>query len=655
MAKNKKGTFTHIVNIVTIAIIVECFLCALMAVRLYAKEDCYNRIEEATLQAAEMTKKAIDDSKEKLNVFSNMIAANAKNTNNDLLMHMKNFCDTQNFSSVCIHKADGSVVCHEGGLHENVKLPSFEEESKESYISDVISLGDTADKKFFYIAVPVVRGEETVALMYGFMPLSVLPTFVNSTAYDGKCNFYIVDGNTGEFLMDTLHQNSPLGNMTDMGPRDTKKGYDMKSMHTDIRAGRDGYFIFRSTSSGEWLYIYYMPLGINNWSIQITLDEPTALASYNGVTATVMMLAVCVIIFMIIHVLTLMIQTSRTKQKDKYGLKKTEYMYNVQKALLNAHNNPDYIGQALKTIAIEMRAETMLLLTLSDKVVTGSYYWPSSDKAQAMNLLGRNVRDDFPAIFDELVCGNNVIYYNNESNIELSKTARAIFNSLDVSNIMLVPIVDNTGLLRGAICAVNMAQRHESCEKLECITYDLFMAIANVENHAIIKNMGVMDYLTKLKNRNSYESELSSYATMDCESLWCFFVDVNGLHELNNSKGHKAGDAMLCSVADVIKKIFGENHSYRFGGDEFVSFVADSSVEECLRKKKTILAELAVKGYSVSLGFEGVSKTRDGIFDVDALVAKAEEIMYRRKREYYKSNNITDERSYFLRDKSEAE
>ncbi len=649
MLKNKKGIFTHIVNIVTIALIIECFLCALLAVRLYAKEDCYDRIEEATLQASVMTKKAIDDSKEKLNIFANVIAANARNTNESLLVNMKNFCDTQYFTSLCIHRADGSLVCHEGGLHEQIKLPSFADERKESYISDMVSLGDTDDKKFFYIMVPIVKGEETVAYLYGFMPLSVLPTFVNSTAYDGKCHFYIVDGNTGDFLMDTWHVGKPLGNIDNMKERETRSGYDIKTMHKNIREGKDGYLIFKSKTTDSWLYTYYMPLGINNWSIQITIDEQTALESYNGVTFTVLILAICVIVFMVMHVLALMTQTAKTRQKTKKGLKKTEYMYKVQTALLNAHNNPDYIGQALRTVANEMRAETMLLLTFSDKMVTNSYYWPSTDKAQAMNMIGRNIKDDCPSMFDELSEGNNVIYYDSESNIELSGEAGAVFKALDVSNIMLVPIVDNAKTLRGAICAVNMAHKFESCEMLECITYDLFMAIANVENHNIIKNMGVMDYLTKLKNRNSYESELSNYATMDCESLWCVFIDANGLHELNNEEGHKAGDTMLCTIADMVKKYFGENHSYRLGGDEFVAFAIDSTVEALMKKKKAIIAELTLKGYSVSLGFEGVSKTSDGIFDVDALVVKAEEIMYTQKREYYERNNIPHERSYFLR------
>ena len=32
-------------------------------------------------------------------------------------------------------------------------------------------------------------------------------------------------------------------------------------------------------------------------------------------------------------------------------------------------------------------------------------------------------------------------------------------------------------------------------------------------------------------------------------SLACIYIDVNGLHEMNNSRGHEAGDDMIKQVA----------------------------------------------------------------------------------------------------------
>ena len=47
------------------------------------------------------------------------------------------------------------------------------------------------------------------------------------------------------------------------------------------------------------------------------------------------------------------------------------------------------------------------------------------------------------------------------------------------------------------------------------------------------------------------------------------YVDVNGLHEHNNEKGHGVSNEMLKMVAGMLKNDFGYKHTYRLGGDEF--------------------------------------------------------------------------------------
>lgn len=54
--------------------------------------------------------------------------------------------------------------------------------------------------------------------------------------------------------------------------------------------------------------------------------------------------------------------------------------------------------------------------------------------------------------------------------------------------------------------------------------------------------------------------------------LACIYIDANGLHEINNARGHLAGDQMLRFIADTLKVSFGEEALYRIGGDEFVVF-----------------------------------------------------------------------------------
>ncbi len=298
----------------------------------------------------------------------------------------------------------------------------------------------------------------------------------------------------------------------------------------------------------------------------------------------------------------------------------------------------------MKHLASEVKAEKAILLTFNNNIVNNIYYWPSLDMNKATQLIGVNFREAFPVFYDAMVSDES--FFCDEELIESRFTpmAKAIFNALSVFNILLVPILDNTGVLKGVLATLNMDGTVRTDDMLKMVTKDFFMAISNLESHNIIKTMGTIDYLTRIKNRNSYESEIRNYATMDAKSLWCMFIDVNGLHEVNNTHGHKAGDLMLCTVADSIKAVFGEQYTYRIGGDEFVVFMPDSTHEEFMSYKRRIIDELQKKNYFVSVGFECIEKDKNNVFDIEKVVSEAETIMYAEKQKYYEENNIPHHR-----------
>ncbi len=62
------------------------------------------------------------------------------------------------------------------------------------------------------------------------------------------------------------------------------------------------------------------------------------------------------------------------------------------------------------------------------------------------------------------------------------------------------------------------------------------------------------------------------------------------MHLVNNTRGHKAGDLMLCAVATTVRKMFGKSHTYRIGGDEFVAFATDTTAEALSQKTADMMA-----------------------------------------------------------------
>ena len=108
---------------------------------------------------------------------------------------------------------------------------------------------------------------------------------------------------------------------------------------------------------------------------------------------------------------------------------------------------------------------------------------------------------------------------------------------------------------------------------------------------------------------------------------------MNGLHELNNTRGHAAGDEMLKTVAAKVRDIFGEKYSYRVGGDEFVAFAMDKSAEEMRALIHKLVQEVDEAGYSVAVGTATHSA---GGIDMEVLVKSAETRMYLAKEEHYR-------------------
>lgn len=141
------------------------------------------------------------------------------------------------------------------------------------------------------------------------------------------------------------------------------------------------------------------------------------------------------------------------------------------------------------------------------------------------------------------------------------------------------------------------------------------------------------DPLTGVLNRVSYETRLENIEEEEFESLCCIYVDVNGLHEMNNHLGHDAGDEMLREVANSLEEEFPQQDVYRIGGDEFVVISKNSGNEETKEKMFVVEEQLAMQNYDISAGIEW----RDSLVDSAQLVKEAEEKMRLNKAAYYEN------------------
>ncbi len=137
------------------------------------------------------------------------------------------------------------------------------------------------------------------------------------------------------------------------------------------------------------------------------------------------------------------------------------------------------------------------------------------------------------------------------------------------------------------------------------------------------------DSLTKLLNRQSFYADAGKYAN---EISAVVTMDMNGLKELNDSKGHVEGDTALRSLADCFwKSARPGQRVYRIGGDEYAILCIGSQEPEVCALIERMRKAVAETPYTCSIGY--AMKTADST--VEQMYQLADRELYEEKKEFY--------------------
>ena len=116
-----------------------------------------------------------------------------------------------------------------------------------------------------------------------------------------------------------------------------------------------------------------------------------------------------------------------------------------------------------------------------------------------------------------------------------------------------------------------------------------------------IQQLAYHDELTGIMNRRGYNQALSAEwgrCRRAKTELSMLLIDIDDFKHFNDNYGHKKGDELIQYTANTLKKICTRSSdlSARFGGDEFVVLLSDTSQESSAQ-----LAELIIDEFSKSL------------------------------------------------------
>ncbi|MCA1327110.1 sensor domain-containing diguanylate cyclase [Herbaspirillum sp. alder98] len=162
---------------------------------------------------------------------------------------------------------------------------------------------------------------------------------------------------------------------------------------------------------------------------------------------------------------------------------------------------------------------------------------------------------------------------------------------------------------------------------------------ARKKAEAYLEFLGKHDELTKLHNRAFMVDELNRLERKGPFPVSVIVADLNGLKQVNDERGHAAGDALLRRVGEVLSKAVERPASVaRTGGDEFAILLpaTDERGAGALIEQIQQLVDLNNQFYSgVAVSLSMGAATAVPGERLEAVVQRADVLMYEAKRAFY--------------------
>ncbi len=200
--------------------------------------------------------------------------------------------------------------------------------------------------------------------------------------------------------------------------------------------------------------------------------------------------------------------------------------------------------------------------------------------------------------------------------------------SLNETLLLLLAFV-STVVMTGLVLSAVVAQRSRATEALQRALDDL-------------AEQAIRDPMTGLYNRRFLREFLAREllrAKRGGIGLAVIMMDLDHFKRVNDSFGHDAGDLVLTEVAAMLRRsIRGSDMVCRFGGEEFVLVLTDSTSTSALRRCEEIraaISRLAPSYRGKSLGSPtasfGVALYPDHAADADGLINASDAALYEAK------------------------
>lgn len=157
-----------------------------------------------------------------------------------------------------------------------------------------------------------------------------------------------------------------------------------------------------------------------------------------------------------------------------------------------------------------------------------------------------------------------------------------------------------------------------------------------------LRNLSLTDQLTGLYNYRGFLNLAGHHAKTSRRSKHpslLIYADMDGLKEINDTLGHRAGSMAINAVADILRRTFRDcDIVARLGGDEFAVLVPNfqktetRNLLERLERNLRRYNEESSHEFTIALSVGAVEIDHQQSVNIEDHMARADEVMYREKR-----------------------
>ena len=191
----------------------------------------------------------------------------------------------------------------------------------------------------------------------------------------------------------------------------------------------------------------------------------------------------------------------------------------------------------------------------------------------------------------------------------------------------------------------------------------LAVSVKNAQLFREVKDNSVRDALTGCFTRGHaievIDAELRR-ARRSQTPVSLIMFDLDHFKDVNDRYGHLCGDAVLSAVGKRMKEVLrGSDLKCRYGGEEFLVLLPETPLHGARRVAETLRREIAERpvpwageGLTVTASF-GLAQTMPGEVNVQSVIARADQALYRAKDDGRNCVRIAAETATLISDETQ--